>query len=114
MAVRGLRSGRYRVAELGLPRPMIVRGVPDRTQPKRLPVRGVRACVRAHPCSNAPRPGLDEGREELDRPAVFPAAADGPTLGQRSFSAPEYRRKNSPRLMRTPEKDASAALLYVL
>src|SRR5918994_7412311 len=102
MAVRGLRSGRYWVAELGLRALMLVRGVPDRTQPKRPRVRGARACVRAHPCSNARRPGLDEGREELDRPAVFPTAADGPTLGQRSFSVSRLTNGENSRVAYAP------------
>src|SRR5215204_7759115 len=86
MAFRRLRAGHYRVGWPGLRVLMLMRGVPDRCQPKRPPGRDERACLKAHPCSNARRPGLAEGREELDRPAVFPPAVDARSFGQRAFS----------------------------
>src|SRR5215203_1729429 len=87
MAFRSLRAGCYRVGRPGLRVLMLVRGVPDRSQPKRPPGRDARACLKAHPCSNARGPGPAEGREELDRPAVFPTAVDARSFGQRAFPA---------------------------
>src|SRR5215208_1347542 len=87
MAFRGLRAGCHRVGGPGLRVLMLVRGVPDRCQPKRPPGRDAPACLKAHRCSNARRPGLAEGHEELDRPAVFPTAVDARSFGQRAFSA---------------------------
>src|SRR5215207_4401212 len=86
MAFRSLRAGCYRVGGPGLRVLVLVRGVPDRYQPKRPPGRDARACLKAHPWSNARRPGLAEGREELDRPAVFPTALDARSFGQRAIS----------------------------
>src|SRR5215203_761632 len=87
MAFRSRRAGCYWVGGPGLRVLMRVRGVTDRSRPKRPPCRDARASLKAHPCSKARRPGLAEGREELDRLAVFPTAVDARSFGQRAFPA---------------------------
>src|SRR5215217_4177955 len=85
MAFRSLRTGHYRVGWPSLRVLMLVRGVPDRSRPKRPLGQGAPACRKAHPASHARGPGLAEGREELSRPAVCPTAVDARSLGQRAF-----------------------------
>src|SRR5687767_13012461 len=113
MAFRSLRAGCYRVGGPGLHVLMLVR-VPNRSQPKRPPGRDARAYLKAHPCSKARRPGLAEGREELDRPAVSPTAVDARSFGQRAFPASRLPTRELVPFYARPARSASAAVQHVL